>query len=516
MATAVSTIRTLLILLGVLFVSTAFDGEWPIKRNFLKIPTESVDFLYKHGAKKPVVLRIQQFNALADGLSALQSNLGMFSRANKDFLDWSVRKNQLLRELTHYDADIITLQECDHYYDFFLPELSQRGYVGYFAPKPTSACLEVSSNSDGCALFVKGTSLRVRSVETQTLALSVAELGDGGEVLEDDKSIKAQNQVAIIAICEIVGEGLQSGEVPPIIVSTTHLKSSKTTIGERYRQKGIQQILNQISKIYRRLESTGQSPAVLLAGDFNAEPYSSMGYGPMTYRAVKSHFLDFRSVYNDDIPLVISKVSHKDIYTNWKIRSDAAGGKERVVKRCIDYIFYSTYKAGVVKNSRSDLLQRGQRQRVTAVSTSQVAIAFFLRASVYLFGLLVPASALFSESLNSVERLVVFVLALLGFVGFEISSEGSIFKPRLDANLDTTKSAASSVELNSSEKILASVGRFSQRIEPLKLQQYGRPGFQVVQALNVYSEDQIGKDFLPSHMYPSDHISIAADLQILY
>ncbi len=78
------------------------------------------------------------------------------------------------------------------------------GYVGYFAPKPTSACLEVSSNGDGCALFVKSKKLRVVSCETKTLALSKAELTDSGELQEDEKSIRAQNQVGLIAVCELV------------------------------------------------------------------------------------------------------------------------------------------------------------------------------------------------------------------------------------------------------------------------------------------------------------------------
>lgn len=46
--------------------------------------------------------------------------------------------------------------------------------LGYFAPKPTSACLQYSSNEDGCALFVKRKKLRVMSCETKTLALSIA------------------------------------------------------------------------------------------------------------------------------------------------------------------------------------------------------------------------------------------------------------------------------------------------------------------------------------------------------
>lgn len=183
----------------------------------------------------PVVLRIQQYNVLADGLAGLRPDLGQYSRVDKQILDFERRKGQLLKEIIQYNADIVTLQECDHYHDYFLPELSKRGYVGYFAPKPTSACLEVSPNSDGCALFIKYEKLSVVSIETKTLALSTAELGDGGEVLEDDKNIKAQNQVAIIALCMLKDQNSQfrDNELSPpgIIIVTTHLKSSKTATG---------------------------------------------------------------------------------------------------------------------------------------------------------------------------------------------------------------------------------------------------------------------------------------------
>jgi mRNA deadenylase 3'-5' endonuclease subunit Ccr4 len=109
--------------------------------------------------------RIIQFNMLADGLSGLRADLGAFSRAKKEDVCWESRKVKILYELLQYDPDVITLQECDHYYDFFLPALSAKGYDGIFAPKPASACLEVSENSDGCAIFVRRSKFLIRSSE---------------------------------------------------------------------------------------------------------------------------------------------------------------------------------------------------------------------------------------------------------------------------------------------------------------------------------------------------------------
>ena len=116
--------------------------------------------------------RVLQFNMLADGLSGLRQDLGAFSRVTADDMNWDKRGKLLLHEILQYDPDIITLQECDHYYDCFLPELNARGYDGMFAPKPASACLEVSDNSDGCAIFVRRSKMYITSFEVSLCVLS--------------------------------------------------------------------------------------------------------------------------------------------------------------------------------------------------------------------------------------------------------------------------------------------------------------------------------------------------------
>jgi hypothetical protein len=112
------------------------------------------------------MLRVFQLNMLADGLFGLRADLGnlssiiitihtfivikiiiiviikylhnnnnnnhsytigAFSRAKRENAIWENRKLQLLHELLQYNPDVITLQECDHYYDFFLPQLSIKG-----------------------------------------------------------------------------------------------------------------------------------------------------------------------------------------------------------------------------------------------------------------------------------------------------------------------------------------------------------------------------------------------------
>jgi nocturnin len=511
---------SLLCLFICLFCIFSYD-IYPNRRKFLVLPGQYV--LTPTGPKDPVILRIQQFNVLADGMSGLRSDLGKFNKVSRDVLDFERRKHQLLREITQYDPDIITLQECDHYYDYFLPEMEKRGYYSYFAPKPTSACLEVSSNSDGCALFLKREKLSVLSIETKTLALSIAELGEGGEVQEDDKNIKAQNQVAIIAVCLLKNateyRARNDKPVPGIIIATTHLKSSKTATGERHRALGIRQILDQVNRIYQSLEDRGKTPAVLLTGVLNAVPErTTEGYLPLTYRLVKKHNLGLRSVYNEDAPLSPDRFSSSPFYTTWKSRSEE--GKERVTKRAIDYIFYSTYRNGVYKNSVDDMTQLNGEPPMTASSRGQIGISFFLRFTVYFFSTLIPITSLLSESMTRYEQIILFTIAASWLFFFEVISEGSAFRPQLAATIDTSSAAMApptvlpSSFAQVSSDVLSNVGTLSQKLTPLK--QYGRPGFQAVRAIDVFSEEEIGKDFIPSEKYPSDHISIVADLHLLW
>ena len=142
----------------------------PPERKFVQLPLttdfEQTDLCTATSFGK---FRVLQFNMLADGLSGLRQDLGAFSRVTADDMNWDKRGKLLLHEILQYDPDIITLQECDHYYDCFLPELNARGYDGMFAPKPASACLEVSDNSDGCAIFVRRSKMYITSFEVSLL-----------------------------------------------------------------------------------------------------------------------------------------------------------------------------------------------------------------------------------------------------------------------------------------------------------------------------------------------------------
>jgi hypothetical protein len=207
-------------------------------------------------------LRILQYNILADGLSGLREDMGGFSRAKREHLDWKRRKGLILKEILSYEPDVISLQECDHFHDYFQPELGAAGYTGIFAPKPISACLEVSNSSDGCAIFVKRSKVSIDSTEVglrtvacipspdepsrnvlQVLTYALPQHLTWDEALKGVENrdetlskflysekqnlwrfLRVQNQVALIAKCSVVSS--TGAKFVPLLIATTHLKVS--------------------------------------------------------------------------------------------------------------------------------------------------------------------------------------------------------------------------------------------------------------------------------------------------
>ena len=74
-------------------------------------------------------LKVLQWNTLADQLAT------DFPRANVEALQWEQRQGLLIAELESSEADLLVLEEVDHYEDWFLPSLQRLGYEGRFQRK---------------------------------------------------------------------------------------------------------------------------------------------------------------------------------------------------------------------------------------------------------------------------------------------------------------------------------------------------------------------------------------------
>lgn len=72
----------------------------------------------------------------------------LFPECSKSSLRWANRRKTLLAQVSAIDADILCLQECDFYDEFWQPELQTRGYLSFYSRKP-------NGKRDGCATFWK-------------------------------------------------------------------------------------------------------------------------------------------------------------------------------------------------------------------------------------------------------------------------------------------------------------------------------------------------------------------------
>ena len=225
-------------------------------------------------------------------------------------------------------------------------------------------------------------------------------------------------------------------------------------------------------------------------------------------------------MYNEDVPLSEMPLSSKQLYTTWKSRVKL--NKEFVVKRSIDYIFYTPFIKGKKEKKEVKVVVDGEGKTAVAYSIQQVIITIILRVLVFFAWGLLPVTSLMSSTLDWSEKIVVISLSIIGLSVFEVASEGTVFKPEMAAPYSSIapKFLAMSREKLAEKRyaetmIKARVGALSNYFRA-KENEDGRPGLQCVAALDVFSDDEMGEMLIPSESYPSDHIAIASDLHLLW
>ena len=88
----------------------------------------------------------------------------------EEALQWNHRRWRILEEVLTYGADIICLQEVDHY-NFLKATLGKVGFQGCFFPKPDSPCCYIKGNNgpDGCAIFFDSSKYTLLKTEQKVL-----------------------------------------------------------------------------------------------------------------------------------------------------------------------------------------------------------------------------------------------------------------------------------------------------------------------------------------------------------
>jgi nocturnin len=271
-------------------------------------------------AAGPETFRIVQFNTLARGLSsgpsaptpfpaAEPSSFGGFDAiaSAETTLDWSSRRWSLLAELLRHDGDVITLQEVDHFSDFFEPALAAAGYDVLFQPAAApSAGEKFGYHTDGVVLAWKRSRFSLGRVNSM--------------------------RASVAGRASIIATLLPAPAAPttrPLVVATAHLNAKPGQEREDLRAAQLAQLVAQID---RARAAAGGSPVVVLAGDFNTDPHDVSLPKPHVAKVLPSLLRHgFVSAY----PLARAESAHAagtNMWTTWKRR----GSHE--VKHQIGYI----------------------------------------------------------------------------------------------------------------------------------------------------------------------------------
>ncbi|KAL0334241.1 UNVERIFIED_CONTAM: Carbon catabolite repressor protein 41 [Sesamum angustifolium] len=96
---------------------------------------------------------VLSYNILSDTYATNE----LYSYCPSWALSWTYRRQNLLREIVGYRADIVCLQEVqsDHFEEFFAPELDKHGYQALFKRKTAEVFGGNINCIDGCATFFR-------------------------------------------------------------------------------------------------------------------------------------------------------------------------------------------------------------------------------------------------------------------------------------------------------------------------------------------------------------------------
>lgn len=273
-------------------------------------------------------LSVIQYNVLADALSG--PDAGFTSMPPCD-LAFGARRAKLLGKIIAEDADVVCLQEVDHYHDAFKPAMDAAGYDGIYREDEWSPCRKLSGGMlrDGVAIFYKREKLQLCGMDLPGVPRRSKDVDDDksllGKCIDAGKCIVARFRV-LPPREETRGprwEEYQNSTLE-VVVATVHLDSKKDEEGAKKRRNQAFHMMQAVEKM-RSNSPTNFFLPVIVAGDFNAVPSE-----PAVDRVRNGVAGGLRSAYEE-----INGIH--PAFTTWKIRS--GNYKKGEAKMCIDYIF---------------------------------------------------------------------------------------------------------------------------------------------------------------------------------
>lgn len=223
--------------------------------------------------------------SLAGTFSVLSYNILSDAAATNDLysycppwaLSWTYRRQNLLREIVGYHADIVCLQEIqtDHFEEFFGPELDKHGYQGLFKRRTAEVFGRNIHTIDGCATFFRRdrfSHVKKYEVEFNKAAQSLTDallIPSAQKKSTLGRLIKDNVALIVVLEAKFNNQGIDiPGKRQLICVANTHVN-----VQQDFKDVKLWQV-HTLLKGLEKIAASADIP-MLVCGDFNSTPGSS-------------------------------------------------------------------------------------------------------------------------------------------------------------------------------------------------------------------------------------------------
>ncbi|PPD71400.1 hypothetical protein GOBAR_DD31704 [Gossypium barbadense] len=215
---------------------------------------------------------VLSYNILSDSYASSE----LYSYCPSWALSWPYRRQNLLREIVGYRADIVCLQEVqnDHFEEFFAPELDKHGYQALYKRKTNEVYSGNIHTIDGCATFFRRdrfSHVKKYEVEFNKAAQLLTEVAVQTTQKKAALNRLVKDNVALIVVLEakFSNQGADNpGKRQLLCVANTHVN-----VPQELKDVKIWQV-HTLLKGLEKIAASADIP-MLVCGDFNSVPGSA-------------------------------------------------------------------------------------------------------------------------------------------------------------------------------------------------------------------------------------------------
>ncbi|XP_029394440.1 protein angel homolog 2 isoform X2 [Mus pahari] len=206
---------------------------------------------------------VMSYNILSQDL--LEDNSHLYRHCRRPVLHWSFRFPNILKEIKHFDADVLCLQEVqeDHYGTEIRPSLESLGYHCEYKMK-------TGRKPDGCAICFKHSKFSLLSVNPV-------------EFCRRDIPLLDRDNIGLVLLLQ---PKIPRAASSSICIANTHLLYNPRRGDIKLTQLAM--LLAEIANVTHRKD--GSSCPIVMCGDFNSVPgsplYSFIKEGKLNYEGL--------------------------------------------------------------------------------------------------------------------------------------------------------------------------------------------------------------------------------------